>query len=89
METIEAGKKAPAGLLRKDKTPKPMYHELKKRDKGKWWTTAKLKADANGVARFRGFLGDYKVTVSVVGKKVTGQFTLAKGKTNLWRVTSQ
>ena len=27
---------APAGFLRKDMTPKPMYHELKKLIKGKW-----------------------------------------------------
>jgi len=54
---------APAGLVRKDMTPKPAYTALLKLVKGKWWTaTHKLTTDATGRVRFRGYLGDYDVT---------------------------
>jgi endo-1,4-beta-xylanase len=51
---------APAGLLRKDMTPKPAYHALKKLIKEAWWTpTQKLTTDETGSVLFNGFLGDY------------------------------
>ncbi len=53
---------APAGLIRKDMSPKPAYlalHELIRRE---WWTgPLTLKADRSGEVRFQGFLGDYLV----------------------------
>jgi endo-1,4-beta-xylanase len=53
---------APAGLVRKDGSPKPVYEELKKRIKGEWWTAPRtLRTDADGKARFRGFLGKYEL----------------------------
>jgi endo-1,4-beta-xylanase len=53
---------APAGLVRKDGSPKPVYEELKKRIRGEWWThPLKLRTDAEGKARFRGFLGSYEL----------------------------
>ena len=50
-------------------TPKPMYEELKKLIKGKWWTTAALTTGDDGTATGRGFLGEYKVTVTVPGRR--------------------
>jgi endo-1,4-beta-xylanase len=51
---------APAGLVRKDMTPKPAYDALLKLVKGDWWTgPTALATDAAGRATFRGFLGDY------------------------------
>ena len=79
--------RAPAGFLRKDMTPKPAYHELKKLIKGKWWTRATLQTDTDGRAKFRGFCGDYKVTVAVGQKTVAGEFTLEKSKNNRCVVT--
>jgi endo-1,4-beta-xylanase len=83
-----AWKGAPAGFLRKDMTPKPMYDELLRRIKGTWLTKAKLgPSGADGTASFRGFLGDYKVVVTVNGKKaVETQMTLKKGEVNRWEV---
>ncbi len=53
---------APAGLLRKDFSPKPSYYVLKKLIKEDWWTgPLKLKTDADGRVCFRGFLGNYAV----------------------------
>ena len=70
---------APAGFLRKDMTPKPAYNELIKLVKGKWWTKAQLRTGADGTARLRGVLGDYKLTVTAAGKQpVVQTFTLKR-----------
>jgi endo-1,4-beta-xylanase len=54
---------APAGLLRRDMTPKPAYEALRKLIKGEWWTAeVKATTDAAGQVRLRGFLGEYAVT---------------------------
>jgi len=54
---------APAGLLRKDHTPKPAYEELLKLIKGEWWLApTKLTTDANGRFSFTGFLGEYELS---------------------------
>jgi GH35 family endo-1,4-beta-xylanase len=68
---------APAGLIRKDMSPKPAYTELMKLIKGEWWTgPLKLKTDAAGKVSFNGFLGTYDVTAGE--SKAT--FELEKGK---------
>lgn len=69
---------APAGLVREDMTPKPAYDELMKRVKGTWWTTVDVRTDAQGQARFRGILGDYKATVRIGGQELSGMFSLTK-----------
>jgi len=58
-----AWKGAPAGLLRADMTPKPAYEELAKLIKGRWWTKTELQTGPDGLARFRGFLGDYQIAL--------------------------
>lgn len=76
------------GLLRADMTPKPAYDELKRLIKGKWWTTASLKTGADGTVTFRGFLGDYRVTVGTGDKQQTVKnATLVRGDDNRWTVT--
>ncbi len=53
---------APAGLLRKDMTPRPAYEVLMKLIKGQWWTgEVRATTDAVGRVHFRGFLGSYLV----------------------------
>jgi GH35 family endo-1,4-beta-xylanase len=55
---------APAGLLRKDHTPKPAYDELLKLIKGEWWLApTKLTTDANGQITFTGFHGEYEIAL--------------------------
>lgn len=75
---------APAGFLREDMTPKPAYHALKSLVKGAWWTELTVETDAAGLAAFRGFLGDYSITVSVDGKKVEKPFSLERDAENRW-----
>ena len=53
---------APAGLLRKDMSPKPAYEALLNLIKKEWWTGPQtLATDAAGVVRFHGFLGTYTI----------------------------
>ncbi len=71
---------APAGFVRDDMTPKPMYHALKKLIKGKWWTKLDTKVGDNGKVDMRGFYGDYEVSVKVDGKELAGEFVLDKNR---------
>ena len=55
---------APAGLLRKDYSPKPAYEELLKLIKGEWWLApTKMTTDANGQFSLTGFLGEYELSL--------------------------
>jgi GH35 family endo-1,4-beta-xylanase len=80
-----AWKGAPAGFLRSDMSPKPVYEELMKRIKGQWWTRATVTTGPDGTAVLRGFLGDYRVTADKDGRSADGKFTLTKGA-NRWTV---
>ena len=63
---------APSGLIRKDNTTKPAYHELKRLIHEEWHTEEELHTDENGMISLEGFKGDY--ILSVQGKEV--QYTL-------------
>jgi endo-1,4-beta-xylanase len=55
---------APAGLLRADRSPKPAYEALRRLVKEELWTKRRtMRTDSEGVLRFNGFLGDYKLDV--------------------------
>ncbi len=70
---------APAGFLRDDMSPKPVYDALLSLIKGQWWTRTSVRTDKDGVASLRGFLGDYRVTVTGPSQQpVTASFTLQK-----------
>ncbi len=72
---------APAGLVRKDLSPKPIYERLLEMIKGEWWTQAKGNTDNDGNFKFNGFHGQYEVEVRGI-KKV---FELKHGN-NQWLV---
>jgi GH35 family endo-1,4-beta-xylanase len=63
---------APAGLLRKDNSPKPAYDALMEKIRGEWWTRASAKTDEQGEVGFEGFRGNYKAEIA--GKAIP--FTL-------------
>ncbi len=65
---------APAGLIRADASPKPAYEKLHHLIREKWWTNANEQVNGDGEVRFRGFCGDYSVTVA--GRKGSGFFTI-------------
>lgn len=70
---------APAGLVRADLTPKPIYERLLEMVKTEWWTQSAGRTDGNGEYGFRGFCGEYKVTICDSCKP----FKLSRGK-NQW-----
>lgn len=74
---------APAGLVREDLSPKPVYHRLMRLVKGRWWTKEVVRTNARGEARLRGFLGDYRVVASATAGRRTQTFSLKRGK-NEW-----
>lgn len=77
---------APAGLLRADMTPKPAYEELHKLIKGKWWTRVETRLGDDGRIGFRGFFGDYRVSVGAPDQRKTASFTLTSKTTGPLRV---
>ncbi|MDR0327172.1 MAG: endo-1,4-beta-xylanase [Planctomycetaceae bacterium] len=62
---LHAWMNAPAGLIRKDMSPKPAYDVLKKLIKEKWATNVTLKTDGTGETTFRAFRGEYQFTVTL------------------------
>lgn len=71
---------APSGLIHKDNTTKPAYHELKRLIHEEWHTEEELKTDENGFITLNGFKGEYEI--SVAGK--VGKYTLSdKGETSV------
>jgi endo-1,4-beta-xylanase len=72
---------APAGLLRRDHSPKPAYDELLKLIKGEWWLSpTRLTTDANGMFSFNGFLGDYELSIE---RQITEFSVQEKGETSI------
>ncbi len=69
------------GLCRFDLSEKPAFTVLKKLVNDKWHTTLTVPA-VNGTAAFRGFYGDYLLTVCADGKEIPVGFTLSEQGNN-------
>jgi len=72
---------APAGLVRADLTPKPIYHRLVEMVKEEWWTQTNGRTDGDGKCCFRGFRGEYSATV----RDSQESFTLSSDE-NSWMI---
>jgi hypothetical protein len=73
---------APAGLVRKDMSPKPAYQRLMQLVRRQWWTRTAGRTDAAGEFPFRGFLGQYRITVTgSPGERQRKSLVLNKGQT--------
>jgi len=66
------------GLLRRDLSPKPAYTALHKLIGEDWHTHAEGATDRAGKFRFRGFYGQYAVTVRRAGQATSGKFLLTR-----------
>jgi GH35 family endo-1,4-beta-xylanase len=65
---------APSGILRKDNSEKPVYAALMQKIKHDWRTTTTVNTDAQGMAQFTGFRGDY----TVKARGLEASFTLTR-----------
>ncbi len=69
------------GMLRFDMSPKPIYFALKNLIEKKWHTHVDAATDGEGALRFKGFYGEYEVTVTAKGKTEKRKINLySKGK---------
>jgi len=76
---------APAGWLDDEMNPKPVFETMKRLIRRTWWTRLEEQTDTQGVVRFRGFRGDYGITVHTPdGRTATETFEL--GATGLAEV---
>lgn len=72
----DAWQGAPAGLVRKDMSPKPAYTRLLDLIHHQWWTNIAAKTDAHGTLTRRVFYGDYRLTVTdAKGRSMTRPLT--------------
>jgi hypothetical protein len=69
---------APAGFLRQDLSPKPVYDRLLGLIKGTWWTN-RTGVTEDGAFTVKAFHGDYEITVRHGGAEKRVESTLAKG----------
>ncbi len=73
-----AWQRAPAGLVRDDMTPKPVYEQLLTLVKGKWWTKVETAFETGRNVDFRGFLGQYEIEAQVGDRRLARKFSLEK-----------
>jgi GH35 family endo-1,4-beta-xylanase len=71
---------APAGLLRADMTPKPLYEAIERLFHRRWTTDVKVVTDAAGQARLRCFHGRYSVRIGAQsGESRVAGFEVRRG----------
>lgn len=89
LSDLNAWKGAPAGLLRRDMSPKPAYDSLRRLIKVDWWINESILCDEEGVAKWRGFYGLYRLTIEHGGKKMVTEVHLAQNAENVFRIRLQ
>jgi endo-1,4-beta-xylanase len=67
-----------AAMIRKDWTLKPNGQAWMDLVLKQWWTDATAATGPNGSCTTRGFLGDYKITVTVDGREKSGLVKLTR-----------
>ncbi len=56
------GEPSTSGMFTRDMQPKPFYHMLDALINNEWRTRLEVRPDRDGVVRFRGFRGNYRIT---------------------------
>ncbi len=79
---------APAGLLREDMSPKPVYERLMCLIKGAWWTDEVTgETDSNGEFTLQGFYGTYKLGARNSQDRMTSiEVNLGRRAENRWNL---
>jgi hypothetical protein len=79
---------APAGWLRRDMSPKPVYDQMMSLIKGQWWTKAEATTDARGKVKLRAFYGTHRINVQAPGGEITTkEVHWERGKKNQFEVS--
>jgi endo-1,4-beta-xylanase len=86
LSDLNAWQGAPAGLLRKDMTPKPAYEQLMRLIHKEWWTNAEATTNEQGEALIRGFYGQYLLTIESGAQTVQKLIHLEAGKDNIFEM---
>jgi GH35 family endo-1,4-beta-xylanase len=80
---------APAGWLRRDMSPKPVYERLMALIKSEWWTRTEGTTDARGQVKLRAFYGTYRITAQLPdGQSVAREAHWEHGKKNRFELTT-
>lgn len=74
------------GLLRFDMSPKPAYLKIKELTQERWHTKTDVCTNANGIAAFRGFYGNYDLKITSNGKTVSRAIVLSKNSNNNFEI---
>ncbi len=69
------------GLLRKDLTPKLVYDRIQQLVREEWRTNVQVETDAEGQVAFRGFCGDYEVSVQAGDKTAKAALHISRDET--------
>lgn len=77
---VKGENEAQGGLVDPNLKPKPAYRALDQLINNEWKSLAKVKSDAKGAARLRGFYGKYQLELTDGG--VTRQFEITHTKAN-------
>ena len=67
-------------------TPKPAYHTIKNLIQKKWHTETEVVSDVDGMAKFKGFYGEYDVKISINGKTVCETIKLSSKGNNTFNI---
>lgn len=70
------------GLMRFDMSKKPAFHTIKRLFEEEWHTEAQIETDENGMAKIRGFYGDYNLILVKDGKEIEHTIKLSECKMN-------
>ncbi|MCW5555337.1 MAG: endo-1,4-beta-xylanase [Verrucomicrobiae bacterium] len=78
-----AWQRAPAGWLRRDMSPKPVYDRMKSLIRGEWWTKLEGRPDPSGILTMQAFHGHHRVTVGLPsGREITKEVHWQPGRQN-------
>ncbi|WP_146415236.1 endo-1,4-beta-xylanase [Crateriforma conspicua] len=79
----------PSGLLDEQLNPKPAYETLNQLINHQWRTSERCDVDERGRVSFRGFRGDYRITLAKDGVKLNGTFRLTAESPSVTSVSLQ
>lgn len=83
---VKGENEAQGGLLDGELKPKAAYRALDQLINNEWRTHTQIQTDRQGLAKFRGFLGAYTVTVEQNGKTIQQVFQLKKAAPGTWSI---